>query len=218
MPSAQLIEQIVRKVLEESGINLSSIHDSLRTPRPQVYILERQDKVDAVMLRQKLSGNACMAFMDEQVTAQDVIDMGCVRIILPKLSLKGTADLALGRAAGRVQGIALSLLMHGQRIEVLEFEHDNFEASAPPALFDMYKNYEKILDGFGLCRFSAGEGTSLIIRKRLMTESDMAQICAKGIKEILIAPGCLVTALAADMARQKGIRIITGSVAGKEEA
>ena len=137
---------------------------------------------------------------------------------MPKLSLKSTADLALGRAAGRAQCIALSLLMHGKRIEVLEFEHDNFEASAPPALFDMYKNYEKILDGFGLCRFSENKGTSQTIRKRLMTESDMAQICAKGIKEIVIAPGCLVTALAADMARQKGIRIITGSAAGKEEA
>lgn len=217
MPSAQLIEEIVRKVLAESGL---AGRIPAAAPGPGVLVLGRPDAVEARTLRNCLPGGTCPVFLDESGcgTAESVMDAGFEAVLLPFLSLKETADLALGRAAGKIPGLVLSLLMNGQAVDVLDFGHDRFEATAPPAMFDLYKNYEKTLADYGLRRLNPCAGSLATVRDRLVTEAQMAGYLAAGVTEILICPGCLVTALAADMARENGIRITTGSDAGKRKA
>ncbi len=221
MPSVQLIEEIVRKVLAESGLNNQmSVQQSQVSTGPRYLILAEQDRVDKKKLARLLPTAACPVFMEhkDQVTAQDIVDAAYERIILPRLCLKEMADLALGRTAGRIPGLVLSLLMQGQKIEVLAFDYYEFKDTAPPALFQLYRGYEETLAGFGLCRFQSGCGHSRTIHDRLVTERVVTELSAIGVTEIITGPGCLVTALAADMARENSIRIITGSVAGKRKA
>ena len=208
MPSAQLIEEIVRRVLAETDI----------PGRPEYYILERQDRVKD--LGNQLPNGVCPVFMadKDRRTAEEIAGMGYERIILPWLSVSAMADLAAGRASGRIPGLVLSLLMLGAKVEVLSFEYEKFEDTAPPALFRLYRDHEETLSGFGLCRFRSGRNRSKILREGLVTEADISRLSATGVTEIITGPGCLVTALAADMAREKGIRIISGSAAGKRKA
>ncbi len=219
MPSVELIEEIVRKVLAESGLNNQmSVQQSQVSTGPRYLILAEQDRVDKKSLSRQLSKAACPVFMGDSVVAQDIVDAAYERIILPRLCLKEMADLALGRAAGGIPGLVLSLLMQGQKIEVLAFDYDEFKDTAPPALFQMYRGYEDTLAGFGLCRFQSGCGHSRTIHDRLVTERVVTELSATGVTKIITGPGCLVTALAADMARENSIRIITGSAAGKRKA
>ncbi|MCG8615446.1 MAG: hypothetical protein MI802_04470 [Desulfobacterales bacterium] len=218
-PSAQLIEEIVRKVLAESGLAGGAMA-AVQNAGPKVLILSRPESTDAGKLRRHLPKDSSPVFLDASgcTTAEEIIDAGFASVILPFLSLKETADLALGRAAGKIPGLVLSLLMHGQEIFVLDFDHDRFGETATPAMFDLYKNYEKTLESYGLRRLTPCTKASRTVRDRLVTETHMAELLAAGVREITICPGCLVTALAADMARENGIRIVTGSAAGERKA
>lgn len=227
MPPAQLIEEIVRRVLAESGRTgqgasaaQAPVNQAPTDPAPEVLILSSRDRTDKKAIFRFLPKGACAVYLDQfgRAGADEIMDREFERIILPWLSLKATADLALGRAAGKAAGLALALVMHGQNIGVGEFEYDRFRDTAPPALFRLYRDYEQTLAGFGICRAIPCGDRSRVIHDRLVTEGDMAEFSARGIREITIGPGCLVTALAADMARENRIRIITGSAAGKREA
>ncbi len=198
-PDTQLIESIIRQVL-------SRIQE--QPLRQSVLVLAYQRDVDQELLVKHILPGTKVDYLDV-VKA----DMVCVsqnsydQVILPSLSCVDMVDLALGRASGNIVEKVLSILLRGQPVMVIEFEYHCFKDTAPSALWDLYKSYEKTLAGYGLTQVFAVTGKSVVVQKRLVTEQEMADFVAQGVKKLTLSAGALVTALAIDMARKHQIEI-----------
>ena len=214
LDSQQISPALVQRLVQEVVKALEEMPAGPDPQGPEIYILAPREEVDESRLRALLPSDARLVYLADchcPITRGREYD----RIILPRLDLGPMADLALGRAAGPMAGGILTLLMGGRTIEVLDFAHDAFRATAPAPLMTLYDGYETTLAGFGLVRFEAAkqmeEGPVAPItagKKRLITEAQVAEAAAGGAREIRLAPGSLVTALARDLARDKGIEII----------
>ena len=65
----------------------------------------------------------------------------------------------------------------------------------------------KTLSGFGIRRFEPKTEATLVSRKRLITEKDVAEALAKGAKQIKAGAKTVVTPLGADFAKNHNIDI-----------
>ena len=227
MPSAQLIEQIVRKVLAEAGMTPQGVGTPSENSCRRMLVLAPREHVNTGQLKSMLPADTRLEFIGAgHLETEKIGTADFCRIILPFVSLKTLADLALGRASGRIGRFVTLLLMAGHQINAAVFEHDKFKDTAPAGLFRLYQGYEATLAEFGLTRLQACDGGAeatdsgsnpacKILGERLITEKRVAGLAARGINEIHTAPKSLITALAKDLAREKGIRIISGAGAGK---
>ena len=207
----QLVRTIVEKVIQALGrrhdgqwADQEALH---RDQGPEIYILERRDKVDETALKALVPANSRLVFL---------ADCNCPiargreydRILLPRLEMGLLADLALGRARGTMAGGILNLLMGGRTIEVVSYGHERHAATAPPALMALYRGYARTLEGFGmvpLSRAKAGKAGGHF--PHLITEAYVAGAAARGERCLELPRRTLVTALAQDLAREKGIEI-----------
>ncbi len=188
-----LVEQIIKKVLQELTVP---------EPKTRIGVLALRQDTDLEGLAGLLPQGA------ELVCLDDGSPLGSAdRLILPTLSCNAMADLAMGRASGRVMEGVLALLLTGQTVEVMAFEYQGYEKTAAHALYDLYKSHEKTLSGFGVKRFEPETEDTLVSRKRLITEKDVAEALAKGAKQIKAGAKAIVTPLGADFARNHNIDI-----------
>ena len=186
------IDEVVRQVTEEVLRRMTP------TLEARVVILAKPDEENVAALRQQL-GSGVEINIGADVTAAS-------RVIIPLLSCTQMADLAVGRATNyRFQQVLMRLLS-GQPIEVFEYEYQRFNKTAPAALSALYETYRQTLNGFGLVAFSAAENFSNpLIDKAVVTEEDIITAAKSGTQTLYLAATTLVTPLALDSARARGI-------------
>jgi len=188
-----LVEQIIQKVLQEL---------SAPEPKTRIGVLALRKDTDIAGLSGLLPQGAELVCLDDGCSLE-----GADRLILPTLACNAMADLAIGRASDSVMESVLALLLKGQTVEVLEFQYQGYERTAPHALYDLYVSHEKTLSGFGIRRFETETEDTLVSRKRLITEKDVAEALDKGAKQIKAGAKAVVTTLGADFARNHNIDI-----------
>ena len=188
-----LVEQLVKKVLQEL---------TATEPKTRIGVLALRKDTDLTALSGILPQGAELVCLDDGCSLE-----GADRLILPTLSCNDMADLAMGRASGRVMERVLACLLAGQTVEVLDFQYQGYEKTAAHALYDLYASHEKTLSGFGVRRFEPETEDTLVSRKRLITEKDVAEALAKGAKQIKAGAKAVVTPLGADFAKNHNIDI-----------
>jgi hypothetical protein len=173
----------------------------LQTPRIRVLVLEERSAAVARMVGERLGQDAEIVFRGEEGGAS--FD----RHILPSLSCGDMADLAVGRASGRLSEV-LQLLLRGVPVEVLEFEYHAFRATAPGALFGLYASHEKQLAAYGLTLLGPKRPDSIRIRDMLVTEQTVLHALDQGAATLVVPKKAVVTPLAAETAVNVHLNIL----------
>ncbi len=207
-PRTELIEKIVAEVLKQ-------VARDAREPGPDVLdssylILAKKERTDLLALEHAMPKGVNLVF-PENFSNLQVLQVGreYENIIIPYLSMRDMADLALGRPAGQVQGLVLQLLMSGHSVQVVEYEYQKkYKDTAPPPLLALFTSYEKRLESYGLTRFRRAGNGGETIQKRLLTEKDMKEFLDRGITTLTVLKQTLITSLADDLAKAKGMTII----------
>lgn len=191
-----LIEKIVGEVVK-----------TLLEPSSTVLVLAPASRD----LRQRLAGfidaTDSVAFLEGEGLLPEGTSLGYKRVLLPFLSRFDMADLALGRACNATARLVMDLLFKGQQVEVMDWEYDGYKDTAPAELWSLVCGYEKILNGFGLVRARSGQSKDAVVRKRLITEKDIASLAGDGATTITISEKTIVTSLAADLAKSHELKI-----------
>ncbi len=130
------------------------------------------------------------------------------RYVLPLLSCTSLAALATGQAPTAQDAAVLALLLRGKVVEVLEWEHHNFRATAPAALYGLYAAHEAAVAEFGLVPVRTPAPEEILHTDRLVTEADVTKAHASGTTKLAVLKQAIVTPLAAEVAAQCGITIV----------
>ena len=128
------------------------------------------------------------------------------RYILPCLYIDQMVDLALGKGGSRLMYAVRQVLLAGKNVEVFQWEYEKYLQSAPRAMLDLYSRYRKELEAFGL-RACTGPVTPVRFEKKVLTEADILRARENTTMQLEVAPGCRITPLALETARNLGIRI-----------
>lgn len=131
------------------------------------------------------------------------------RFILPCLHLDQMVDLALGKGGSRLMYAVRQVLLAGREVEVYQYEYRKYLETAPLQLINLYEDYRKQLRGFGLIECIRHRKNGLRIGKKVLTESDILKARDQGDQQLLLSAGCRVTPLAAETARNLGIKLST---------
>ncbi len=200
MDLEKLVQDISRLVLNE-----------LRQPQAQKTILlfARRNKDLPQALQWLKNKENCLAYVDDSWSV-DQID----RFIFPCLSIDQMVDLAMGKGGSKLMSELRQVLLSGKKVEIAEFEYQQFEQSAPSALIQLYKKYHATLEEFGVRTLKTEREFSYRFTGSVVTEADIAQANNDGVSCLEISKRCCVTALAFDFAKQQSIEIqrITGGV------
>lgn len=130
------------------------------------------------------------------------------RYILPSLCCGSMADLAVGRASGAVISEVLRLLLSGNQVEVFEFQYRSYFDTAPATLYSLYKSYEETLKTYGLKEFDGKQPETVRVDKGLVTEKDVIRAHESGASVLRVPVNANITHLAADSARDLGVKLI----------
>jgi ethanolamine utilization protein len=189
----ELVQTIVREVLQRLQKSAAG---------EQILLLARRDDSKVAPVLQHFKQQVNVVFWDP--TADVMIPE---RVVVPFLSCSQMADLAQGRATGALMKKVLDLLLAGKSVEVFDFEYLQFSKTAPEPLYRLYESYEAILHGFGLKRFSAETLDNARLKSRLVTERDVVEAHRQGVSILHVLPDALLTPLAVDCARERGVQI-----------
>ena len=186
------IEEVVRQVVEEVVARLNP------PTKDRVVILAKPDDENVAELRRQLG--------DEVEVGVGVDITSASRVIIPCLSCTQMADLAAGRATNYRFQQVLTRLLGGQTVEVFEFEYQRFSQSAPETLFNLYETYRQTLSSFGVVDYEPGtKASGPLFNKAVVTEEDILAAHKQGVRTLALAATTLVTPLARDCAKARGI-------------
>ncbi len=187
-------EEIVRQVVGEVLKRLEPA-----AAGEKIIILARPDDENVSALQQQL-GDAAEVSISGDVA-------GAARVIIPLLSCTQLADLAVGRATnGRFQQL-LTRLLKGRSVEVFEYEHQRFAATAPRQLYALYEKYRQSLVAFGVVPYAGAAPVAAAAHREVVTEADIVAAAKQNVRTMRIAATALVTPLARDCARERGIQL-----------
>ena len=170
---------------------------------PVIQVLAPRSEGLAARLAQVLGAGYQWLFQGE-AQAENAVQ----RYVLPTLSCSSLAALATGQAPTPQDAAVLDLLLHGKVVEVLEFAHHNFRATAPAALYGVYAAHEAAVAEFGLCPARTPAPEEILHTDRLVTEADVTRAHASGTTKLAVLKQAIVTPLAAEVAAQCGITIV----------
>ncbi len=193
--------------MDARAIILSILHDALQTEARaggRAVLLAGVDENLRAEARARLEPGTEVLFAAEMSGA----DNNATRWLLPPLALPDMADLCAGRASGPFAAQALDLLLAGRTVQTLAFSHKTREASAPPALYALCREYENRLASFGLTELRPHGERAPDKGESLVTERTVREARRRGEGTVTVRPGGVVTPLAAEAARDLGIRII----------
>lgn len=188
----ELVERVVEQILGQ----LSQVHG-----HENVLILSSRNDGTTIPLPPEGDRPRKVYYSDE---AYDVSRID--RYILPRLEINDMVDLALGKASAPRGEEVLNLLLAGKVVEVLGYAYTACENTAPPRLFQMYSNYAETLAAFGLRSFKQAQKRSRL-NKRVISEKDIENSHAEGVKRISVPDNALITSLAQECAKKFGIEI-----------
>ena len=181
----------------------ATIPASASSSLPVVQVLAPRTQGLEARLPQAL-GAGYQYFFQGEVQAANTVQ----RYVLPLLSCTSLAALATGQASTAQDAAVLALLLGGKVVEVLEFEHHGFRATAPAALYGLYAAHEAAVVEFGLIPVRTPAPEEILHTDRLVTEADVTKAHASGTTKLAVLKQAIVTPLAADAAAQRGITIV----------
>ncbi len=190
------LNELIRTITQEVLKNING-----QAEKEWVLILENRE---CPLVQPVLTylGDIDILFMDD-----DPVDKKPVRYILPNLSCKRMADIALGRTSDPVADKVLKLLLSGFKVETLDFEYKSYRESAPESLYKLYESYEDTLAGFGLGLINSRKDSSRLI-KGLVTEKDIIRAQQDGILSLKVSKKAIITPLAVECARERNIKLL----------
>ncbi|WP_051258039.1 hypothetical protein [Desulfovibrio cuneatus] len=199
-PISQALPQATQSVVTQTT---TPAHADAANSLPVVQVLGSRSQGLAARLAQVLGAGYQWVFQGEAHTENTV-----QRYVLPTLSCSSLAALATGQAPTPQDEAVLALLLRGKVVEVLEFEHHSFRATAPAALYGLYTAHEAAVAEFGLCPARTPAPEEILHTDRLVTEADVTKAHASGTTTLAVLKQAIVTPLAADAAAQRGITIV----------
>ena len=197
MLTAETIQTVVQEVLKR-----------LQSPQGSVCVLVLGERDAAVEDRVRtLLASCCSTVPDVVFSGECCGGRAPDRVILPRLSCSAMADLAAGKASGPYEAEALSRLLRGEKVEVLEMEYRAYASTAPAALYKLYASYENTLKGYGVVLFQPCRQESVRTHARLITAADVEKAAGEGTHCIDAPSGAIITPLAAEKAEALGISL-----------
>lgn len=197
-------EALVRAITERVLTELRAERLSLQTgyEKPRVLVLAAREAALEAKIRERLGDGYSLVFRGEYAEPK------AERYIVPRLCCPDMAALAAGQVTGPLTREILNLLLAGRKVEVMDFEYASHAATAPGPLYKLYEGHAKILASYGLVPFEEKGPESVTLRATLITESDVRQAAGRGAGGIVLEAGAIVTPLAADAAKELGIKIL----------
>ncbi|MFZ5826552.1 MAG: hypothetical protein ACOY94_19845 [Bacillota bacterium] len=139
---------------------------------------------------------------------------GVERLLLPCLRPASAARIALGLDSGTVPRLTAAALFAGKRVTVVPGWSGT---GGSPAYRALYDGYLERLRSFGVEVLAGGAGPAPAPESpqapgetyggRLLTEADVLALAGRGVTRLALAPRTLVTALALDAARTRGLQL-----------
>ena len=191
------IDDLVRTITAEV---LKQIQPS--ACRKCCMVLGRRTPLLTDRIQQLVGNNLEIAYLGEELQGQTIR-----RYILPSLSCNNMTDLAAGRAEGLYVKEALSLLLQGTEVEVLDFDYTEFSETAPAPLYRLYESYRDILTSFGLVSFREKKPETIRFWKELVTEQIINESEQRGASTLVVSRTSKITPLAAETAKILNITI-----------
>jgi len=139
-------------------------------------------------------------------------------IAVPILTRNSAAKIALGIADTLATNVILYALIMGKPVIAARNSAEPDGANeTPPELIQLARDYLQKLSSFGVKLVDAAEiaqsvadyETGVKSGKRLVTQADITGL-PDGVRQIKVARGSIITPLAKDAARERGIEIIIG--------
>lgn len=147
----------------------------------------------------------------------------CELVIITRLCLRGMANLAHLISSTSEESFIVKMLMKGKKICIVEegLSYKRYKGTAPKQIYSKYLEFEKILKNYGIEFISnsvnininknkndKNEEKSIIIHKKLISESDIRKQYISGTKVIFIDSKSIITPLAEDYIKMNHIEII----------
>lgn len=216
----RIIAQEVLKQIKESKEYSSIIK------KKNILILDDRTEKDYKDYEDIIIGGANIEFFDEfQCNNLDSYDY----ILVPCLSNRDLSSIALGLEQSKISSTIIEGILRGKKIIIFEkgIEYRKFEATANAAFFNVFREYEEKLCGFGI-EIMARECISMIIEnlgskdkfeskdsikkltidKKVITEKDIYDIYNNGCKTIYLSKESIITPLAKDFIKLNRIHVI----------
>ncbi len=139
---------------------------------------------------------------------RDVLS-GIECLLLPCLRPATAARIALGLDGGTVPRLVSAALWAGKRIEAAVCWS---RSAGPTAYRAMYEEYLERLRSFGVTLLEPEGGEpdrprSEAFHGKLLTEADVQRLSDGGLRRLVLEPSTLVTALAHDLVRLRGLQL-----------
>lgn len=194
------VEALVKAIATEVLKQVDGLEES-----PRVLILGDKSCAKCQATEKLLGATQRFVYPNENPGA-DV----AVRRIVPYLSIRHMADLAIGKAEGPLMEMVFAALLAGQPVEVVEFEYKHYVDTASEGLMRLFEAQHAALLSYGLTALDTTQRDRVRIRKALVTDADVTRAAQKGATELVIPTDALITPLAVEGARELGMTISRG--------
>lgn len=194
------VEALVKAIAAEVFKQVDGMEE-----KPSVLIIGEKGCGKCQATEKKLGQGVRFLYPDEH-PGTDV----ALRRIVPYLSIRHMADLAIGKAEGPLMEKVLGALLAGQPVEVMEFEYKRYVDTASEGLMRLFEGQQAALVSYGLTALDMTKRDTVRIRKALVTAADVTEAAQRDALELLIPADALITPLAVEGARELGMTISRG--------
>jgi len=197
-PTDKNLENLIRTIIEKILEELKS------DPKKEtVLILGKRNDTFNEKVVSLIKSKAFILFMDDDFKGR-TID----RYVLPELTLNQMGDLVRGMARGKIAGEVLAAILRGKTVEVVEYGYSHYSKTAPEPLLKLYESQKQTLKSFGIKEFKDADSEIERMRKKLITQIDIQKAKENGKSILQVPKESLITALAAEYARDNSIEIL----------
>lgn len=229
-----LLDEIMAKVLAK--MESAELQDTYTQPKPKIMILAQKHGEACHKLYESSTLLRCYQIECAQPADCDMDPDGYEAVVMFDLTNDALSAIADGHAENGFSRLAIRSILLGKKIYVptQAIELFNYEATAPKAFFVMMKSKLDFLSSCGVTfcdlneieallgdAYAAAEakpvtcppgvaacGVEISLCKRVVTEKDVTQVAKGYAKKILIDEKTILTDLAKDYARERGISFV----------
>ncbi|AKL93922.1 putative ethanolamine utilization protein [Clostridium aceticum] len=229
MEMEALVQKITEEVLKQlrEGQRERQTSEELQFTKKAWVLFSKEQVNQQYITYLEEMGIACVFL--EECTEDEIKQMDY--IILPILPLSSLAHIAMGVEGDEISKKVIRSLLHGKEVFVLSdgMEHRSFEKSSQPYFYQMYIDYEKKLQDFGvkigtleeilspsqqqpqqpispIMQEKTTEETS--IDNKVITEKILKEMDCHPNSRLCIRQKAIITPMAKDYIRMKKIQVI----------
>lgn len=229
-----LLDEIMTKVLAKIGS--AELEDTCPEPKPKLMILTQKHGEACHKLYESNELLRCYQIDCAQLADCDMDPAEYEAVVMLDLTNDALSAIASGHAENDFSRLAVRSILLGKRIYVPNqaIELFSYEATAPKAFYAMMQSKLDFLSSCGVTFCDLNEleailggkiatadampvtrptggmvcGTEISLPKRVVTERDVTLAAKDCAKTILIGEKAIVTDLAKEYARERGISIV----------